>query len=138
MPWRPLSAAAAKPDHPYEVPPSPPIRVFRSTEIDLERLAAELASSTLGREQGQNAANGRDRPPVPLHKGHLALLLAAGELDGVVGRGKNRHIVRGHVTKTVRTTHEANERGDELIRETEQFQVQIKMLTRDGEMRVLT
>lgn len=41
------------------------------------------------------------RPPVPLHAGHVALLLAAGHLDGAVGEGQDRHLVRGSVEKFV-------------------------------------
>ncbi len=138
VPLRELKPLPARAKAAYDVPPSPPIRVFKSNEIDTEALAQELAASKLGRAEVGPKDNGRDRPPVPLHAGHVALLLAAGELDGVVGKGKDRHIVRGYVKKTVDTSQDADEQGNTTIRETERFEVQIKTLSRDGEVRVLS
>ncbi len=122
----------------YEIPPSPEIPVFTSREIDTEALAQELAASSLGRTEVGPKGNERDRPPVPLHAGHVALLLAAGELDGVVGKGRDRHVVRGYVKKTTDTTQDEDEKGNQTIRETERFEVQIKTLSKDGEIRVLS
>ena len=138
VPSRELKPLPARAKSAYDVPPSPPIRIFKSTEIDTEALSEELAASMLGRTEVGPKDNGRDRPPVPLHAGHVALLLAAGELDGVVGKGRDRHIVRGYVKKTVDTTQEEDEKGNQTIRETERFEVQIKTLSRDGEVRVLS
>ena len=39
--------------------------------------------------------------------------------------------------KTVDTSREEDERGNETVRETERFEVQIKTLSKDGEIRVL-
>ncbi|MHC4505138.1 MAG: hypothetical protein ACYTFI_17670 [Planctomycetota bacterium] len=128
--------ARAKPV--YDIPPSPEIPVFTSREIDTEALAQELAASSLGRTEVGPRDNGRDRPPVPLHAGHVALLLAAGELDGVVGKGRDRHVVRGYVRKATDTSQDEDEKGNTTIRETERFQVQIKTLSKDGEIRVLS
>ena len=73
---------------------------------------------------------------MPLRTGHLGLLLASGCLDGVVGEGENRHIVRGKVEKVSHTEQECQ--GDVLIeREIERYRVSIKVLTRDGEIRNL-
>jgi hypothetical protein len=138
VPLRELKPLPARPKAAYDVPPSPPIRTFKSNEIDEEALAEELAVSKLGRADVGSRDVGRDRPPVPLHAGHVALLLAAGELDGVVGKGKGRHVVRGYVKKTVDMTQDEDEKGNQTIRETERFEVQIKTLSRDGEIRVLS
>jgi len=138
VPFRELRPLPARAKAAYEVPPSPPIRVFKSNEIDTEALAQELAVSSLGRTEVGSKDNGRDRPPVPLHAGHVALLLAAGELDGVVGKGRDRHIVRGYVRKTTDTSQDEDEKGNQTIRETERFEVQIKTLSKDGEIRVLS
>ena len=128
--------ARGKPLH--DIPPSPPVRMFKSNEIDTDSLAEELAASKLGRDEVGAKDVGRDRPPVPLHAGHMALLLAAGELDGVVGKGKGRHVVRGYVKKTVDTSQDEDERGNQTIRETERFEVQIKTLSNSGEIKVLS
>ncbi len=138
VPSRELKPLPARPKAAYDVPPSPAIRVFKSTEIDTEALAQELAASKLGRSEVGSREVGRDRPPVPLHAGHVALLLAAGELDGVVGKGKDRHVVRGYVKKTVDTTQDEDDRGNQTIRETERFEVQIKTLSKSGEIKVLS
>jgi len=47
-----------------------------------------------GKERGMAG-----RPPLPLRPGHVALLLAAGHLDGVVGEGAQAHAVRGSVER---------------------------------------
>ncbi len=137
VPEKKLKVLPARAKPVYDVPPSPPIPLFRSTEIDPDALAEELKASPLGRTEVGPKNVGRDRPPVPLHAGHVALLLAAGELDGVVGKGRDRHVVRGYVKKTTDTTREEDARGNETVRETERFEVQIKTLSRDGEVRVL-
>ena len=76
------------------------------------------------------------RPPLPLHSGHLGLLLAAGKLDGVVGEGLDRHVVKGKVTKVVSKVEEY--KGDVLEqRELDRYVVSIKVLDRNGNIREL-
>ena len=73
---------------------------------------------------------------MPLHTGHLGLLLASGCLDGVVGEGEDRHLVRGKVEKITHTEQEYQ--GDVLVeRELERYRVSVKVLTRDGEIKYL-
>ncbi len=138
VPEKKLRVLPARAKPVYDIPSSPKIPIFTSREIDVEALAQELAASALGKTEVGPKDNGRDRLPVPLHAGHVALLLAAGELDGVVGKGRDRHVVRGYVKKTVDTSREEDERGNETVRETERFEVQIKTLSKDGEIRVLS
>ena len=40
--------------------------------------------------------------------------------------------------KTVDTSQDEDERGNQTIRETERFEAQIKTLSRDGEIKVLS
>ena len=76
---------------------------------------------------------GLKRPPLPLHSGHLGLLLASGCLDGLVGEGDDIHVVRGKVVKTINTYEEM--KGDVLEeRSIESYQVSIKILTKDGDI----
>jgi hypothetical protein len=122
----------------YRLPASPPVALFRSGLIDEAELEAELRDSPLWTKLGNHQdGNGRlGRPPLPLHAGHLGLLLASGCLDGVVGQGKDRHIVRGKVEKLTHTEQEYE--GDVLIeREVESYRVSIKLLGRDGQIRTL-
>ena len=71
------------------------------------------------------------------HSGHLGLLLAAGKLDGIVGEGPDRHVVKGKVKKVVSKVEEY--KGDVLeLRELDRYVVSIKILNRNGEIRELT
>ncbi|MBN2331041.1 MAG: class I SAM-dependent methyltransferase [Candidatus Aenigmarchaeota archaeon] len=123
----------------YQVPSSPEVRLFRSTLIDEAELEHELGSSALWEKlngHGQRNRNGVGRPPLPLHTGHLGLLLASGCLDGMVGEGDDRHIVRGKVEKVSHLEQEYE--GDVLVeREVERYRVSVKVLTPDGEIRNL-
>lgn len=122
----------------YELPASPEVRLFRSTLIDEAELERELTSSALWKKISRdgNHKNGVGRPPLPLHTGHLGLLLASGCLDGKVGEGEDRHIVRGKVEKIKHTEQEYQ--GDVMIeREIERYRVSIKVLTQDGEIKNL-
>ena len=123
----------------YELPPSSDVRMFRSTQIDEAELERYLESSILWEklgEYGRNNHNGTGRPPLPLHTGHLGLLLASGCLDGVVGEGKDRHVVRGKVEKTTYTEQEYE--GNVLVeRQTESYRVSIKILKRNGDIMTL-
>jgi len=63
-------------------------------------------------------------------------LLASGCLDGKVGEGEDRHIVRGKVEKITHTEQEYQ--GDVLVeREVERYRVSIKVLTQDGQIKNL-
>lgn len=123
----------------YNLPASPEVRLFRSMLIDEAELKKELRSSPLWGKLNQHSKSNRDgvgHPPLPLHTGHLGLLLASGCLDGMVGDGEDRHIVRGKVEKVAHTEQEYQ--GDVLIqREVERYRVSIKVLTPDGEIRNL-
>ena len=49
------------------------------------------------------------RPPLPLDKGHLGLILASGILDGVVDSPYGPHVVRGSSTKVEYYNKEASD-----------------------------
>lgn len=78
------------------------------------------------------------RPLLPLHAGHLSLLLAAGALDGLVGEDGDRHLVRGIVRKAAGTTTEEDGRGRTVHRTRERHQLVVKLLFPDGTLRVLS
>lgn len=124
----------------YPIPASPPLKLFRSTVIDPEELEKQMAQSPLWRKlHAMTTRNDLQvpRPPLPLHSGHLGLLLAAGKLDGVIGEGMDRHVVKGKVTKVVSKVEEY--KGDVLEqRELDRYVVSIKILDRNGKIRELT
>ncbi len=124
----------------YPVPLSTALKLFRSTVFDPEELEKQIAQSPLWRKLHTMTTRNHlqvPRPPLPLHSGHLGLLLAAGKLDGVVGEGTDRHVVKGKVTKVVSRVEEY--KGDVLEqRELDRYVVSIKVLDRNGEIRELT
>ncbi len=124
----------------YFLPHGKDVGLFKSTEIDVKELEQEVRLSPLWNLYLDRISIQEHRitsPPLPLHKGHIALLLASGKLDGVVGEGTDRHLVRGAVEKVATKTEEAAD-DSTIIREKERFRVSIKILTLSGEIRVLT
>lgn len=123
----------------YNLPCSGQVQLFRSSAIDEEELEKELKGSILWKKLRDSSNVNNDyigRPPLPLHKGHLGLLLANGYLDGVVGKEDEKHVVRGKVEKVVHRFEEYE--GDTLIkREVESYRVSIKILKRDGSILTL-
>jgi hypothetical protein len=137
-------------ERPYTVPEADPeVSEFASAHPAPEVAEAEVRSSPLWRTleilSGAIGVRQAGRPPVPVHKGHLALLLASGEIDGPVGTGPERHVVRGVAVKyTQRETRpvETTDRwGRPEIRdrvfEVEQFRVQVTCLLPDGTLYTL-
>jgi hypothetical protein len=136
-------ALAARPENepPFEVPAGGPVKLFAGGVIDPEALLAELPASRLwtrARElTGSARARQAGRPPLLLHRGHLALLLAAGEIDGAVGAGKSRHVVRGTVRKHVDVVEEEDDEGNVTRREVESLRILVRTLALDGTIRTL-
>jgi hypothetical protein len=81
------------------------------------------------------------QPPTRLHVGHLGLLLAAGRLNGVVGEGRDRHIVAGkpvkHVMETTEVETDAEGNEQEVQKRLETFRVTIKVMLPNGELKKL-
>jgi hypothetical protein len=124
----------------YPVPTSGPLTLFRSMRIDPEDLKRHMAQSPLWKRFAALTTRSEirmPRPPLPLHSGHLGLLLAAGKLDGIVGTGNERHLVKGSVRKTTSVLQEV--KGEMLEeRELDRYVVSIKVLNRHGDIRELT
>ena len=123
----------------YQIPAGKHVSIFSSTVIDEKLLSIELGSSSLWTRFNELAKiNGEElqSPPLPLHKGHLGLLLASGCLDGVFGEGEEKHIVKGKVEKIVSKFTEYEE-NVVIDRELESFKVSIKILNKTGEITTL-
>lgn len=123
----------------YNLPPSGSIYLFRSSRIDEEELEKELEDSSIWKKLRGYAGkdyNSIGKPPLPLHTGHLGLLLANGYLDGVVGEGDNKHVVRGKVDKV--TNKYSEYQGDVTVeRKIDSYRVSIKLLDREGKISTL-
>jgi hypothetical protein len=128
----------------YTVPASSGAMI-REREVDpLELLKLVKGSPLVPRLQDllePRALAEVTQPPTRLHVGHLGLLLAAGRLNGVVGEGKNRHIVAGrpvkHVVETTEVESDAEGNEQEVQKRLETFRVTIKILLPTGEMKKL-
>lgn len=69
--------------------------------------------------------------PLTLHRGHLATLLTAGKLTGVIGTGDPRHLVRGRtIPYTVITAETENQRVEET-----RYRIEITTVHPDGTIR---
>jgi tRNA1(Val) A37 N6-methylase TrmN6 len=124
----------------YRVPPSGPLTLFRSILVDPQELEKHMVQSALWKRFAALTSRSElriPRPPLPLHSGHLGLLLAAGKLDGIMGAGDDRHLVKGSVRKITTVLQEI--KGEVLEeRELDRYVVSIKILNRNGEIRELT
>lgn len=93
--------ALAPPGFVYDLPPASGPRVFEKvepTELELQRM---LATSPLRSHLTLAPNVPIPSPPLALGIGHVALLLASGQLHGVVhASGQPPHVVRGTARKT--------------------------------------
>lgn len=119
---------------PVQLPAGAPVRPWWSQQYSLQALADRLDASTFAETVIARHARKTRRPttipPLPLKIGHLALQLASGRFDGVVGTGTHRHVVKGRVHHTQRSDAEP---GGTRIRDN--WDVQIDALTPDGAFR---
>lgn len=75
-------------------------------------------------------------PPLPLRKGHQALVLASGLIDGVYGSGDRLHVSKGTIRRTT-TLKKAIEYDDQnrptvIFTETQGFEILVRVLGPDG------
>jgi hypothetical protein len=135
-----LVQLSSSPEIHYAVPASGPLTLFRSVLVDPQELKKHMAQSALWKRFAALTTRSVlrvPRPPLPLHSGHLGLLLAAGKLDGIMGTGEDSHLVKGSVRKITTLLQEI--KGEVLEeRELDRYVVSIKILNRHGEIRELT
>jgi hypothetical protein len=135
-----LVPLSISPEIHYTVPASGPLTLFRSMLIDPEDLKKHMVQSALWKRFSALTTRSElriPRPPLPLHSGHLGLLLAAGKLDGIMGTGEDSHLVKGSVRKITSVLQEI--KGEVLEeRELDRYVVSIKILNQHGEIRELT
>lgn len=83
----------------WEVPTGWAPSTWKKTEFTDDELAKAVADSPLNTHLREVVERPPDRPPLPLDKGHLGLMLASGKLDGVVHTPFGAHVVRGSCHK---------------------------------------
>ena len=90
-----------QPPHVYDIPPGRKPMRFVKVELTEAELRDALRVSPLQRHLQPHADSLLVEPPLSLGKGHIALLLASGHLDGIVQpEGEPPHVVRGTAKKT--------------------------------------
>lgn len=101
-------------DSPYTIPTARNISYFRKVEPTEWELARMFAESPLQQLLRVPKPVPLRRPPLPLNRGHVAMLLASGHLDGVVHpEGEEPHVVRGVADKeTYLASEEETENAD--------------------------
>ena len=119
----------------YTVPTSnPEVPIFRSGTLDPDEILGEVRASTAwnrAREATeQQTFEDFITPPIPLHTGHLGLLLASGLMNGLV----DEHLVKGNVTKDIVTVQDE---GDQVV-ERDAYKVTIKVLSPTGAIKTLS
>jgi hypothetical protein len=93
----------------YDVPSGwKPSRFLKAGYTDEELLVA-ISESPLNRLVLAPEEPPIKEPPLPLERGHVAMLLAAGALDGLVETPHGNHVVRGVATKIEVFNEEASD-----------------------------
>lgn len=116
-------------------------KTFEKGGLTEEELLEALAVSPLWKMTDLPDARRTPRPPLPLSRGHLALMLASGQLDGIVAPPDDEpHIVRGVALKVpcpADVTEEVQESGaiktTTVIRE--RIQLVVRAVGKDGIIR---
>lgn len=133
--WRDL---IAREGWKYTLPPAPgPGHRFTKTGLTDDELAEYLERSPLLAQFAQPAPFTMPSPPLALGKGHLALLLAGGFLDGLVP-GNPPHVVRGTARKVEEQTDlEVDRSRDQTVTKctmTEKIKLSIRTAWPDGKV----
>jgi hypothetical protein len=120
------------PGRQYEIPPANGPKWFHKIELTEAEILRGLAESPLRKLLEPPPEPPLGEPPLPLYKGHLALLLASGNLDGLVcPQGEPPHVVRGTALKRESLTSQNEEElADGSTKTTKVYTESIKLLIR--------
>jgi hypothetical protein len=115
--------------------------MFSKRELTEAEMVSAIESSTLNQYLKPTFYMPKPRPPMSLGKGHLAILLTAGHLDGIVPPydGEKAHVVRGTCIKVkylASATETEDEKGNVTSVEVyaEQIVPVIRVLDSDGDI----
>jgi len=131
----------APPGTRYHIPPGTGPRVWEKVEPTEPELQRALAVSPLRLRMQSPPAVELARPPLPLGLGHVSLLLASGQLDGVVeADGQPPHVVRGTSRKReylASCTTTQNDDGSETTKKviSQKIDLLVKTVGLDGVIR---
>ncbi|WP_258111906.1 DUF6094 domain-containing protein [Alicyclobacillus sp. SP_1] len=124
----------------WRVPAAPNIDepiLFRGALLDEAELLQDLATSDVFciAENLLTVASDRTelkRPLLPFRRTHMATLIAAGALDGAMGIGETRHWVVGMTRKRVSRDITEDERGNEVVVDSEEYVTIVRTVEADG------
>lgn len=123
----------------YELPASRGPRTFEKAMPTEDKIAALFQASPLRRLMEPPDDPPPQSPPLELGKGHLALLLASGHVDGIVHHpGEHPHVVRGTAVKESIQTGETEDSSETQTKHTviytERISLVVRVLTHDGRL----
>jgi predicted RNA methylase len=98
--YRPEDPVIGTEPHQWTLPPAPGPNRFLKAEYTEPELVEAVERSPLAQRLEPPSPPLPQKPPLPLHKGHVALLLASGMLDGLIEPEDGHvHVVRGTARK---------------------------------------
>jgi len=125
----------------YEVPASEPI-VLTNLGIPLDEVEDLLLESSAYRQAGRvllpKLGDVKGRPLTPLHGGHVGLLCTAGMLNGIFGKGEDRHIAHWRSVKFTDHWEEEEEDGTRILHDRERFSHELTLVFANGRTQILT
>jgi hypothetical protein len=128
----------------YHIPESSGPKRWQKTQLTQDEIEAMLSRSPLNRLLEPPPRRVLPRPPLPVNKGHLSLLLASGHLDGIVRpSGESAHVIRGVATKLTslkERTEEELEGGGVKVKSvySEQPQLSVRAVDANGNLKTFT
>ena len=130
----------AEPGFVYDIPAGNGPARFEKIAPTEDELASMLSNSPLRQKWTAPPPRELPSPPLAIGTGHVALLLAAGHLDGLVSpEGEPPHVVRGTCTKTEYVkgeTETENSDGSVTTKTTlsERIDMAVRTVSQDGEI----
>lgn len=134
----PIPAAGEWSTEPLQVPDGSTPQLFAAHEIPPEQLENMARNSGLSLDMDLPGFRGNARAPLPLRRGHTALMLSSGLLDGLVGQpgDADYHLAKGTIIRSRSRTEEVerDSHGNQttIVREREGFAIKIRAMTADA------
>jgi hypothetical protein len=132
-----LPSLDQEPKRIYEVPQGVIPRTFFGERIEMGKVMDTLPDSPAWAVFKSLISPGYSdiklgTPLMTLKPGQYANIIASGALNGVIGRGPDRHMVIGFTKKIAHTSSELDEDGKTIVTRTEDFCSGTRLFTADG------
>jgi hypothetical protein len=124
------------PDFSYIVPATNGPKIFRDTHPTIEEMQMELPHSPLKKtiEHAFSASEGITSlsPLLPLTMGHLATLLMAGVMNGLISKGDKKIVVKGFTQQCKETTNQEVDSTTVKVIETTKTKASVRFFDAEG------